>query len=268
MKKTVVFVKGMDCASEERIIRMKLAGKTSVHQLKIDLTEQIVEIFHDDEEQQIVSWLDELDLGSQLLSSQKVSAVSVVEDSANSHLEKRILCLILGINFLFFCLEMAYGYLADTMSLVADGMDMLADSLVYGLALVAVGRHQSFKQKITSLAAYFQLILAFGGLIQVLLRFIHLDYLPDVKQMVLISSLALLGNGLCLWLLNQQSSSEIHMKASQIFTSNDILINLGVILTGILVYFTQSPLPDLLVGIAIFIMVTRGGIRILRLSND
>ena len=43
-----------------------------------------------------------------------------------------------------------------------------------------------------------------------------------------------------------------------IFTSNDIIINTGVILAGILVLLTQSKYPDLIIGSIVFLIVVRG----------
>ncbi|TCD45636.1 cation transporter [Streptococcus sp. X16XC17] len=269
MKVTKFYLKEMDCASEEQLVCMELEGHPGIHQLIFQLPEQMVEVYHEHSDQQILEWLEELDLGSQLIGSREIEDdLSTTVNLTDSQKERKVLWLVFGINLFFFFLEMSYGYLANTMSVVADGLDMLADSLVYGLALLAVGQSQTVKQGIIKVAAYFQMTLAFLGLANVILRFMNLDYLPDIGQMMLISLGALLGNGLCLWLLNRQHSSEMHMRASQIFTSNDLLINLGVILTGLLVCLTQSPLPDLLVGILVFIMVMRGGLRILHLSKS
>lgn len=51
-----------------------------------------------------------------------------------------------------------------------------------------------------------------------------------------------------------------------IFTSNDIIINLGVIVAGTLVYYLKSGIPDLVVGTVVFIVVLRGAQRILKLG--
>jgi Co/Zn/Cd efflux system component len=55
------------------------------------------------------------------------------------------------------------------------------------------------------------------------------------------------------------------MRASYIFSANDVLANLGVILAGGLVAWTGSPLPDWIIGLLIGSMVLAGSIRILRL---
>jgi len=57
------------------------------------------------------------------------------------------------------------------------------------------------------------------------------------------------------------------MKASLIFTSNDVIINLGVIMAGLLVNWLNSSSPDLIIGTIVFILVIRGAIRILKLGK-
>jgi Co/Zn/Cd efflux system component len=52
-----------------------------------------------------------------------------------------------------------------------------------------------------------------------------------------------------------------------IFTSNDIIINLGVISAGLLVSWLNSSLPDLIVGAVVFAVVLQGAIRILKLGK-
>ncbi|HPI87403.1 MAG TPA: cation transporter, partial [Bacteroidales bacterium] len=57
-----------------------------------------------------------------------------------------------------------------------------------------------------------------------------------------------------------------HMRASMIFTSNDVIINAGVILAGFLVHWLGSGYPDLVIGSVVFVIVARGAFRILKLA--
>ena len=57
------------------------------------------------------------------------------------------------------------------------------------------------------------------------------------------------------------------MKASMIFTSNDVIINLGVIAAGLLVKWLDSNRPDLVIGTIVFVLVIQGAIRILKLGR-
>ena len=57
------------------------------------------------------------------------------------------------------------------------------------------------------------------------------------------------------------------MKASLIFTSNDIIINIGVIVAGIMVNWLNSNKPDLIIGTIVFLLVSQGALRILKLGK-
>jgi Co/Zn/Cd efflux system component len=57
------------------------------------------------------------------------------------------------------------------------------------------------------------------------------------------------------------------MRASWIFSTNDVIANMGVIVAGALVAWSGSHIPDLVVGTVIALVVLSGAIRILRLSR-
>ena len=182
--------------------------------------------------------------------------------------QKRLLWIVLIINFVFFTIEMTTGLISKSMGLVADSLDMLADSFVYGISLYAVGGTIGKKKSIAKIAGYFQITLAIIGFIEVLRRFLGVEQMPNFQTMIIVSIFALLANGICLYLLQQsKSKEEAHMKASSIFTSNDIIINLGVIAAALLVKWFNSSVPDLVIGIIVFVIVIQGAFRILKLSR-
>jgi Co/Zn/Cd efflux system component len=202
-------------------------------------------------------------LGSVLIESNTTDR----KDFGESQLQRKLLWTVLIINASFFLIEMISGLLAQSMGLVADSLDMLADSLVYGISLLAVGGTVARKKNIAKLAGYFQITLAIVGLIEVLRRYFGLESTPDHLLMIVVSSFALMANAACLYLLQKSKNQEAHMKASMIFTSNDIIINAGVIVAGILVYTLHSSLPDLIIGAVVFTIVMRGAFRILSLGK-
>ena len=57
------------------------------------------------------------------------------------------------------------------------------------------------------------------------------------------------------------------MRASWIFSTNDVIANAGVVVAGALVAWTGSALPDLIIGAAIALVVLSGAVRILRISR-
>lgn len=255
----------MDCPSEEQMIRMKLADLTNINSLDFDIPNRQLTVFHTENHDQIFQRLDNLKFDTSLIDS--VSADNYIATTDNTDREKKLLWQVLAINFFFFALELTTGFISNSMGLVADSLDMLADSIVYGLALFAVGGTMTRKKNIAKSAGYFQLTLAVFGFIEVIRRFVGTETIPAFQTMIIISILALIGNGLCLYLLQKSKSKEAHMQASMIFTSNDIIINSGVITAGLLVNWLNSGYPDLIIGAIVFVIVARGAYRILQLSK-
>lgn len=263
MNKSTFIISQMDCPSEEQMIRMKLESYEQIKYLDFDIPNRKLEVYHQEGIEDIHSSISELKLGDKFIRSEKAE-VPVGEDETK---QKNILWWVLGINFGFFLIEMTTGWISSSMGLIADSLDMLADSIVYALSLFAVGGAVSRKKKVAKFSGYFQMFLATLGFVEVLRRFLMSSETPLFQWMIIISSLALAGNLISLWLINKAKSKEAHMQASAIFTSNDIIVNGGVILAGILVYFLKSKWPDLIIGGIVFTFVMRGAIKILKLSR-
>lgn len=264
MQKTIFKIAKMDCPSEEQMIRMKLGDLTNIKSLDFDIANRQLTVFHSDNYEQIFQRLDNLKFDTSFMESVSVENFQFKD---NHDQERKLLWQVLAINFFFFILEIITGFVSNSMGLVADSLDMLADSIVYGLALFAVGGVLTRKKKIAKASGYFQLTLAVFGFIEVIKRFIGLESVPTFHTMIIISFLALIGNATCLYLLQKSKSNEAHMQASMIFTSNDVIVNIGVIIAGGLVYLTNSKYPDLIVGSIVFVIVGQGAFKILKLSK-
>lgn len=254
----------MDCPSEEQIIRMKLDGLTNIKSLDFDIANRQLTVFHTDSNDPIFQRLDSLKFETTILSSVTADDITPTDDHKQ---QRTLLWQVLAINFFFFALEIVTGFIANSMGLVADSLDMLADSIVYGLALFAVGGTVLRKQNIAKASGYFQLALAILGFIEVGRRFLGFGDVPTFQTMIIVSAFALIGNSISLYLLQKSKSKEAHMQASMIFTSNDVIANIGVIAAGVIVYFTNSKFPDLIIGSIVFLLVAKGAVRILKLSK-
>ena len=255
----------MDCPSEENMIRMKLEGLQTIKKLDFDIENRNLTVYHSEEDKEILSRLESLNFSAILTETSSVEANEIAIEDSN--VQSKLLWSVLLINFAFFIIEMTTGLISKSMGLVADSLDMLADSFVYGLSLWAVGSTVLRKKKVARLSGYFQLTLALLGIIEIVRRFIGSEAMPDYRIMIGVSILALIANGVCLYLLQKSKSNEAHMKASMIFTSNDVIINAGVILAGVLVLLTQSKYPDLIIGSIVFLIVVKGAFRILKLGK-
>ena len=264
MNKSTFEISKMDCPSEENLIRMKLDEYPDIKNLDFDIPNRKLTVYHTGKLQEIENSLANLNLGARKLNTETTDQTDFEENSN----QKKLLWSVLAINFAFFIIEMTTGLISNSMGLVADSLDMLADSFVYGISLFAVGGSLVRKKKIANIAGYFQILLAIIGFAEVLRRFFGSEKLPDFSTMIIVSIFALIANGICLYLLQKsKSKKEAHMKASMIFTSNDVIINLGVIAAGLLVNWLDSSKPDLIIGTIVFILVIQGAVRILRIGK-
>jgi len=182
-------------------------------------------------------------------------------------LERKTLVVLLAINAIMFLAEVILGWLAESTGLIADSLDMFADAFVYGLSLYAVGKGVQKQSNAATVSGVLQIILGAGVLLEVLRRFFYGSE-PESFMMMGVGAVALLANLYCLFLLSRHRDAGVHMRASWIFSTNDVIANLGVIVSGLLVWVLGSRYPDLVVGTAISIVVVRGGIKILSEARD
>lgn len=185
------------------------------------------------------------------------------EMQVQSELERRTLLLVLAINAFMFVLELALGIIAQSTGLIADSLDMFADASVYGISLYAIGKEALLKTTAAKVSGVIQVLLALLVLVEVLRRFM-LGSEPVSGVMISVGMIALFANVACLRLIGRHRDGGIHMRASLIFTANDVIANAGVIVSGALVWLLNSRHPDLVIGLVIAIVVMRGGIRILK----
>jgi len=260
----------MDCPSEERMIRVALDDIQPPVALAFDTPNRKVTVTHGGDIRDIQRRLETLGLGARLQTSRTIDtkglSQALTDAKDDDAKESAILKWLLLINGVMFVVELSLGWLAQSTGLIADSLDMFADAAVYGVALYAVGHSARMKLRAAHLSGWLQLLLALGALGEVMRRFIFGSE-PVSALMMGIGALALAANVACLILIHSQRDRGAHMKASWIFSANDVIANLGVMLAGLLVAWTGSHYPDLVIGLVIGLIVLNGARRILSLRH-
>ena len=227
------------------MIRLSLSSVPTSF-MAFDIPGRTLVVHHAGDVRQVVERLTPLGYGAQLLESrplQDSEAIPAAGDAA----EAKVLWVLLIINALMFAVEMIAGWLAGSAGLISDAADMFADAAVYGVALYAVGRDTRHKLSAARISGLLQFVLAIAALSETGRRVIT-GSSPEELTMIGISSLALAANIGCLVLIARHRDRGVHMRASYIFSANDVLANLGVILAGALVAWTGSSLPDWIIA--------------------
>ena len=182
-------------------------------------------------------------------------------EAANDE-QRQTLRVVLAINAAMFVIEIVAGVLAGSTGLIADSLDMLADASVYAISLYAVGRAANIRTRAATASGVLQIVLGLGVLIEAIRRFIGGGE-PIGVAMMTMGVIALTANAICLRLIAKHKGGDVNFRASYIFSANDVIANIGVIVSGLLVLLLGSQLPDLTIGVIIAAVVVRGGFKIL-----
>jgi len=176
--------------------------------------------------------------------------------------QRSTLRVVLAINAVMFLVIVAAAFYGRSTALLADSLDNLGDALTYGLSLVAVSRGAAAKAKV----ALFK-----GGLIflaacfvagQIVYRLIE-PGMPVFELMGVFSLLALVANGICLFLLWRHRHEDVNMSSVWECSRNDIAANLSVFLAAGGVWLTGSGWPDLLVAVGLVVLLLRSSLRVI-----
>jgi len=171
--------------------------------------------------------------------------------------------VVLMVNAAMFVVELVSGWLAESVALLADSLDMLGDALVYGFSLYVVARGPLWKARAAvAKAAVMGLfgVLVFGQLVYKLLY----PQLPTVETMGGVGALALAANGVCFALLWRQRAEDINMRSVWLCSRNDLIANVSVLLAALAVSMTFSPWPDIAVGTLICALFLRSAFLVAR----
>lgn len=265
--KTSFHIPKMDCPSEEKMVRMALEPHKEIMKLVFDFKGRNLQVIHTDDPQRILNALKPLNYGTELKVSEEFTPdLEEIEESLDPIKEAKVLKILLAINGGMFVFEIILGVMAQSMGLISDSLDMFADAAVYGMSLYAVGKSLQMKQNAARLSGYMQMFLALGVLTEVVRRFFYGSE-PEGLLMMGVATLALIANVSCLFVLFKHREGEVHMKASWIFSTNDVIANLGVIIAGAIVHFFDNQMPDLIIGTVVAIIVFRGALSILNMSK-
>ena len=164
--------------------------------------------------------------------------------------QSKVLWTVLGINGGMFAVELVMGLLVGSVALLADSLDMLGDTLVYGFSLFAIGRAAHWRARSALLKGGIMAVFGLGVLGQAVYK-LFVPETPTASLMALTAVVALAANSVCLYLLTRHRADDINMRSTWLCSRNDIVANSGVILAAGATALTSSILPDVLISLVI-----------------
>ena len=178
------------------------------------------------------------------------------DQSVETEAQRRVLRIALVLNATMFVVGVVAGLIGQSSSLIADALDMLADASAYAVALAAIGRSARFKAGAATLSGSLLLLLGAFVLVDVGRRMLFGSE-PESLVIMAVAFVSFLVNSSVLRMLGRYRESEVHLRATWIFTRADVIANVGVMLSGLLVLLTGARFPDLVGGAAIGVYVIK-----------
>jgi cation diffusion facilitator family transporter len=165
----------------------------------------------------------------------------------------RVLAAVLAVNATMFCIEFGAGLLSGSTALLADSLDMLGDSLVYGFSLFVLHRSMLWRSRAALVKGLVMAAFGVGVLAEAILR-LRAGVLPVAPAMAAIGTGALAANAFCFLLLWRHRADDINLRSTWLCSRNDLIANVAVLMAAGLVAWFGTLLPDLIVGVAIALL--------------
>jgi cation diffusion facilitator family transporter len=179
----------------------------------------------------------------------------------------RVLWIVLLINAVMFVVEGWAGLLAHSTSLLADALDMLGDTLVYGFSLFVLARSARWQAGAALAKGGLMLVFGLGVLGEAIHKMLY-PVMPSVETMGVIGGLALVANLVCFFLLYRHRSDNLNMGSTWLCSRNDLIANAGVLAAAACSYALTSRWPDIAVGVVIACVFLRSALHVLRQSRQ
>ena len=253
-------VTGMDCASCAAKIEGAARKVEGVDEVKVSIASQIMTLNVDDPQTRLPAIEQAVtSLGYQLdrIGQPKVAGAETDEDDDKipdlSHVTpayKRALWIVVLLNVGYGVIEIFGSFLSGSQALQADALDFLGDGLISFLGLIAVGWGLAARAKAALLQGVFLGLLGLGVIGSTLYR-VFVEHEPETLLMGGFAVVAFIVNVAAALVLLPHRKGDANMRAVWLFSRNDAIGNLAVVVAAVLVWALSSSWPDLLVAFAV-----------------
>ncbi|OFX87814.1 MAG: cobalt transporter [Bacteroidetes bacterium GWF2_33_16] len=172
----------------------------------------------------------------------------------------------ISINIVFIIIEASYGFLSNSMALVADAGHNLSDVLALVFSWVAVilsQRKPTLKftygfRRSTILIALLNTVLLLAAVVFIIWETIERMGKPleiNSNSVITIAAIGIAVNGFTAWLFLKDRKHDLNIRSAFVHFIADALVSLGVVVAGIIMAFTGIVWIDSVVSIAIITVI-------------
>ena len=188
---------------------------------------------------------------------------------------KKTLYVTLFLTLFFALMELFGGLFSNSLSLVGDSFHMFSDVLALGASMVAIYfEAKKPTEKFTYGFLRLEVVVAFlngiilmliaaGMIYESVIRFFNPREI-DFGSMFFIALTGLIFNIVITWILFSSTKKEnnINIKSAMLHFLGDLLNSVGVIISSIIIYFTDFVYIDIIMSVVISVIIFTGGYKI------
>ena len=253
-------VTGMDCSSCATKIEGAARKVEGINGVKVSIASQIMTLEVDDAARRLPALESAVTgLGYQLdrLGEPKTANADGGEDEHHipdlSHVSpayKRALWIVVLLNAGYGIIQIGGSILSGSQALQADALDFIGDGLISFLGLIAVGWGLAARAKAALIQGIFLALLGLGVIGSTAYR-VLVEHEPQTLLMGGFAIVAFFVNVLAAVVLIPHRKGDANMRAVWLFSRNDAIGNLAVVAAAALVWWLNSPWPDLLMAFVV-----------------
>jgi Co/Zn/Cd efflux system component len=237
---------GMDCAHDAREIEDAVRAGAIVEGVRVSVSSQLLTVTLPDNGSARDVEHAVAGIGYRL--EPMGSGDSLAAHTAPAY--RRALWLVVILNLGYGVIEMAGGFLSDSQALKSDALDFLGDGLITLLGVIAIGWGLAWRARSALIQGVFLGLLGVGIVVNTALRLAD-GYVPEAGLMGAFGVVALVVNLASTAVLLPHRAGDANVRAVWMFSRNDAIGNLAVVIAAVLVVWLGSAWPDIVVAFAI-----------------
>ncbi|MFZ6707571.1 cation diffusion facilitator family transporter [Undibacterium sp. TC9W] len=189
---------------------------------------------------------------------------------------QKILAWALGLTLSFAGVEVAFGFISNSLALISDAGHMVTDAAALGLALLAqiiAKRPPTAKNsfgfgRAEALAAFVNGLVMLGVIVWICKEAIQRFSTPEAVQggtVMLVAGIGLAINIVVAWVLSHDKDS-VNTKAALVHVMGDLLGSVAAIISGAVIYKTGWMQIDPLLSIFVSLLILKSTFSVLKES--
>jgi Co/Zn/Cd efflux system component/copper chaperone CopZ len=256
-------VSGMDCADCAAHIEAVVRAQDDVDDVRVSLGTQTMTLRLSrprDDLSAIDGAVAEIGYGLRPVSDDSAPAPAPANMAPGY---RRALWIVVLLNAGYGVVELFGGFLSGSQALKADALDFLGDGTITFLGIVALGWGLVWRARSALIQGVFLGALGVGVLVNTLMR-LQAGYQPEAALMGAFAVVAVTVNVVAALVLLPHRTGDANVRAVWLFSRNDALGNVAVVVAAGLVAVLDSAVPDVAVAFVIAGLFLQSSVSIVR----